>query len=404
MSVSRDVTVVLLSSFVPPTIGGIATVLSSLILEFDKFGLKVVVVGPTEPPTAPTSQNVIWVPTPHLVAGRHAWQKYVSREIPSWEQAQWEMKRAATLLAKQLMPLRPTIVHSHSDWFLGGTVAELLGIPHIATLHGYPPNPEDFEEERLPYNHRIDRVRDEVRYTKCSAFTAVSHYVKNRWVSAGIDEQRISVIYNPIRFDLFQPQPSHVRKMVRGELGISDDVKIVCYPQRSDKFGVRTLIEALALIRRKREDVMLMLCGGDQLPLLVEHLIAELGIRDAVTVRGFELEDMVGVYAACDVVVLPNPIEPFGLPAIEAIATGVPVVACDSGAYAELLHDGQLSSLFRPRDVFDLAQCIAAAIDRRMSRTDVASLTGPELRMFDQGAVAARYLDLYDAVLDPQAS
>lgn len=391
--------VILFSAFVPPTIGGIATILSSLMDEFLQQGLTLIVVAPTPKPLASEFSDVIWIDSPHIAAGRQAWQRYVSGQADSWEKILSEMEQAGANIAKEILPFEPDLIHSHSDWFLGGMVASLLGIPHVATLHGYPPNPEDFEAEGLAYNERIDKVRDQVKRMYCTVMTAVSHFAKKRWVEVGLPAEMISVIHNPIRFDLFHPQPPDVRDRLRRELGVSLDVKLPCFPQRPDKFGVDTLLTAFSNLRRTRSDVVLLLCACDDLPPALNRRAANLGIGPSMLVRSFALEEMPGVYAASDIVILPNPVEPFGLPALEAIASGVPVVACGAGAYEELLRDNDTALLFRPMDAAHLAERIGEVLDNESLRAKLARVPRTELQHFSPDVVAAQYLRLFSRVL-----
>lgn len=392
-------TIVLFSSFLPPTVGGIATVLSTLLPEFHQHGVNIVVVAPTERPPEAGFLDITWLVSQHLVAGRKAWQCYIRGEVDSWGQTLSEMQKAGAGIAQELLPFTPDLINSHSDWFLSTEAACRSGTPHVATLHGYPPNPEDFEAEGLPYNARIDKMREQVGKMYCSRMTAVSHFTRGRWVDVGVPANIISIIPNPIRLDLFRLQPCSVRNQIRRELGIPSDVNILCYPQRPDKLGVSTLVDAFGIIRRIRSDVILLICGSDDLPLPLNQRVVKLGIQPFVIVRAFRLDQMPSVYAASDIVVLPNPVEPFGLPALEALASGVPVIACGSGAYAELLRDEETALFFRPRDAAHLAERICHVMENGTIRARLARAPMEVLQRYSPDVIAAEYLHLFNEVL-----
>lgn len=398
----RGTAIVLLSAFAPPTVGGIATVLSALIPEFRRHDLAIILVAPTAPPATPDRAGIHWVISSHLAAGRRAWQRYMAGEVPGWEEVIAEMRDAGNGLADELRALAPALIHSHSDWFIAGVAAHRLGRPHIATLHGYPPNPEDFAAEGLTYNPKIDKVREQVRRMNYTALTAVSEFVKGRWAGAGIPADRITVVGNPVRFDLFRPQPGDVRERTRRELGVALAARLICSPQRPERFGMSTLLAAFGAFWQERRDAVLLLCGCTELPAALQRQAVDLGIGHAIVARSFPLEQMASVYAASDAVTLPTPVESFGLPALEALAVGTPVVACDAGAYRELLREGHGALLFRPGAVEHLCAQLAAALAPDFRRCPGPTIARAERRRFSADVVAAQYLKVFsDAVGAP---
>ena len=133
--------------------------------------------------------------------------------------------------------------------------------------------------------------------------------------------------------------------------------------------NIETLIEAFAEVRKDSwlEDVHLVLVGdwaGDafytcyeELCKLVEHY----GLGHAVHFTGFVPDaDLVHLYTACQVFVLPSYLEGFGLPAVEAMACGAAVVASNVGSLPEVL-DGS-GELFDPHDVAALTGCLKRVI------------------------------------------
>jgi len=125
------------------------------------------------------------------------------------------------------------------------------------------------------------------------------------------------------------------------------------------------LIEAFAAVRSdpQTQDVRLVLVGdyaGDVFNTCYEHLHAFVnrrGLQQAVYFTGFVPDkDLVHLYMACEVFVLPSYLEGFGLPAVEAMACGAPVLASNVGSLPEVL-DGA-GELFDPHDVAALVGCL----------------------------------------------
>ena len=121
------------------------------------------------------------------------------------------------------------------------------------------------------------------------------------------------------------------------------------------------------------EDVTLVLAGKkEKRSRIIEERIEALGLRERVKITGYvDRERYERLMTASDVFVLPSLYEGFGIPLIEAMACGVPVVTSNVGAMAEVVGDA--GKLFNPRDPADIAQCLAnVLVDRGVSATMVA--------------------------------
>jgi glycosyltransferase involved in cell wall biosynthesis len=125
------------------------------------------------------------------------------------------------------------------------------------------------------------------------------------------------------------------------------------------------LIEAFAAVRSDPQtaDMQLVLVGdyaGDVFNTCYKHLcmlVNRCGLQQAVHFTGFVPdEDLVHIYTACEAFVLPSYLEGFGLPAVEAMACGAPVVASNRGSLPEVLNGA--GELFDPHDVATLIDCL----------------------------------------------
>jgi glycosyltransferase involved in cell wall biosynthesis len=126
-----------------------------------------------------------------------------------------------------------------------------------------------------------------------------------------------------------------------------------------------TLIEAFAAVHNdpQTRDVRLVLVGdyaGDVFNTCYEHLrslVDRHGLQEAVHFTGLVPDkDLVHLYTACEAFVLPSYLEGFGLPAVEAMACGAPVLASNVGSLPEVLAGA--GELFDPHDVAALAGCL----------------------------------------------
>ncbi|AFY54177.1 glycosyltransferase [Rivularia sp. PCC 7116] len=160
------------------------------------------------------------------------------------------------------------------------------------------------------------------------------------------------------------------RKAARNELGINPETKLVMYVGRFDRRkGIETLVRAVGQSKlRGSEDLKLIICGGSRAGHSdgkerdrIEKIVAELGMTQMTEFPGrVSQKDLPSYYAAADVCVVPSHYEPFGLVAIEAMASYTPVVASDVGGLQFTVVSEKTGLLAAPQNV----SAFANAIDR----------------------------------------
>jgi glycosyltransferase involved in cell wall biosynthesis len=156
----------------------------------------------------------------------------------------------------------------------------------------------------------------------------------------------------------------------RARVGIPDDVFLVGAAGRVDTWkGFDVLLDAFTIVRAARDDVRLVIAGGTVRGK--EALHAELGARAAETTGAHWVgprDDVPDLLADVDLFVLPSTEpEPYGLVLVEALMSGVRVVATDAGGPREILDDARPGSgvLVPVRDATAMARTIVAALDEQ---------------------------------------
>lgn len=129
--------------------------------------------------------------------------------------------------------------------------------------------------------------------------------------------------------------------------------------------GLLPLVEAVAKLRTERPDAHLLVVGRLRAESPVAGAIERLGLQGAVTFESAVSDDrMVELYAQAQVAVVPSLYEGFSLPAVEALACGVPLVATTGGALPEVVgEDGKSGLLVAPGDPGALAEAIRTVLD-----------------------------------------
>ena len=158
------------------------------------------------------------------------------------------------------------------------------------------------------------------------------------------------------------------RKAGRDKLGLDSEDKVVLYVGRFDRRkGIETLVRAVGKEEVKQSNLKLIIAGGStpgrkdgKERERIEGIVEELGLQDITIFPGrIEHKDLVYYYAAADVCVVPSHYEPFGLVAIEAMASGTPVVASRVGGLKYTVVDEVTGLLASPQDESAFASAIA---------------------------------------------
>jgi glycogen(starch) synthase len=205
---------------------------------------------------------------------------------------------------------------------------------------------------------------------------------------------RIEVLPNAVPVDRFPLAVTADRR--------PDELLFVGYRKASK--GIETLLRATALAHARRPSIRLRLVGSNadaDEERGWHELVAALGIADVVAFE--QSRDRAGIAAAmarASLFVHPSPRETFGVVAVEALATGLPVVASDSGGVTEILgpEPERLGALVPPGDPTVLGEAILATLDRR-DEFDATELRAAVVRRFGAAYVAERLMAEYRQAL-----
>lgn len=203
------------------------------------------------------------------------------------------------------------------------------------------------------------------------------------------------------------------REAAREKLGIDPNAKVVFYVGRFDRRkGIETVVRAVAKSQMRDQNVKLVIGGGSRPGQSdgierdrIEKIVGEVGLRDITTFPGRLGDDTLpSYYAAADVCVVPSHYEPFGLVAIEAMASETPVVASDVGGLQYTVVPEETGLLAPPKD--DAA--FAVAIDRILADPEWAKELGKKARVrvekhFSWDGVASQLGELYTHLLEEPA-
>src|SRR5262249_2615536 len=154
-----------------------------------------------------------------------------------------------------------------------------------------------------------------------------------------------------------------------------------------------------ALLGRRSAGHRLLLVGGTdrELAPLVEEIKA-LGIGDVVRrLRAVSDEDLAWLYCAADALVMPSRSEGFGLPVLEAMASGTPVVSARTDALAEVAGDA--AEYCAPSDAEALAAALATLLSSPVLRSNLAAKGLARAALFPREAFVRAHIEIYERLL-----
>lgn len=268
------------------------------------------------------------------------------------------------------------------------------------SLHGWPTSGRSkIAATRLAVEKACLETADSIIATspqeKLHMQTLTSAQVGVEMIPCGTDVDRFSSIQ---------------RQAARQRLGIASQAKVVLYVGPfSQNEGIETLVRAVAHSSlRPSADLRLVIAGGSPLTQgdeierdRLKEIVAELGLGALTTFPGY-LEDTVlpTYYAAADVCVIPSYHEPFGLAAVEAMASGTPVIASNLGGLQFTVVPEVTGLLVPPQDEVALAQ----AVDRVLTNPSWGNQMGQTGRQraeigFSWDSVASRLAHFYTQLL-----
>ena len=299
----------------------------------------------------------------------------------------WRIRRDATAAIRGA-----DIVHVHSNGLLaevGAGIAARHGRPYVLTLYGTE-----------IWHYRPKRIGLDLftrAYRRASAVTFYSSRLLERARELGLDRPGLHVIYPPVAGS-FAHHDAAARDRVRAELGIRARHLLVNVKRLHPLAGQRVLLEAMPAVLREHPETHLVICGAGALLADLQAVARSSGVERHVTFAGLVDNAQVARYcAAADLFVLPSLLEALPTVAVEALASGTPVVSSDNPGGVELRGVFREDVHVVPReDVAALAGAIVARL-HTASRTLPATQTAIE-RQFRAPAVARQYWDLYAEV------
>lgn len=305
--------------------------------------------------------------------------------------------RAARLLADRLDDF--DVVHDNQSLGEGLLTVAGLGMPVVATVH-HPITRDKVLDVaaakwwRKPLVRRwygFAEMQKQVARQLPELLTVSSTSATDIADDFGVSPEQLHVVPLGVDTELFKPAPDRVRNRII--VIASADVPLK---------GVSHLLHAASRLRVER-DVEVQLVAKLEPNGPTEKLIAELGISDIVQISsGLTDEELAALLASAEIACIPSLYEGFSLPAVEAMASGTPIVASRAGALPEVVGtDGECARLVAPGDVDDLTKVLGELLDSPLELHRLgAAGRRRAVDVFSWESVAAQTVAVYEQAIE----
>lgn len=280
---------------------------------------------------------------------------------------------------------RPDLVHAHAARWAGVAAAQVrreLRIPYVVTEHSTAVAGGDLDP--------LDRQGLREAYRDAASVLSVSHALADSLVEF-VDPDKVHVVPNVVDTEFFSLPPSPRSH---------EPFTFVTVAALRRKKGLDVLLEAFrAAFGSRKADVRLRIAGDGPQAEELEDLRHSLGLEGRVELLGrLSREGVRRELWRANVGVLPSRLETFGVAVIEAMATGLPVVATSSGGPEEIVTT-ETGWVVPPDDSRALASALEAAFDAGIQgRFPEQAIRRYAVDRYGEEAVTSRLVEIYDSV------
>jgi glycogen synthase len=299
------------------------------------------------------------------------------------------------------------LVHGH-DWLVANAcdhLAKRFEAPLVTTIHAteYGRHQGWVDKHPQTYIHGVERWIT----NRSQRVIACSHYLREQIVDIfGVAEKRVSVIPNGIDPDDLQAQDPAELVRLRSEFAAPEEKLVLLIGRLVYEKGFQLALAAMPRLIDAVPGTRFLVAGSGTHEAELHRQAEELGLMEHGTFLGWIGDDVLhSLYRIADLTVVPSIYEPFGLVALEAMASGCPCIVADTGGLREVVVHEEGGLRFRADDPEALAEvAIRVLSDDELGRRLVADAY-EHVRRFDWGDVAeqtaAVYAELAGAPLGP---
>jgi glycogen(starch) synthase len=322
------------------------------------------------------------------------WPRDLDQFVAWVEQMNRDMLAAGEALAQEHSY---ELVHGH-DWLVAQASAELadtLQVPYVTTIHATEHGRHQgwVQDQPQAHIHAVEcwMARRAERVIVCS------YYMRGHVADVfDIDERRVTVIPNGV--DPSELQPSGDLEALRREFAAPHEKLVLLVGRLVYEKGFQLALDALPSVLERVPGVRFLVAGSGTHEHELKGQAERLGLSEHGTFLGWIGDDVLhSLYRIADLCVVPSIYEPFGLVALEAMASGCPCIVADTGGLREVVPVGERVGLrFNGGDPEHLGVMIERLLVDERLRDRLVTEASEHVLRFDWEDVAQRTRGIYD--------
>jgi glycogen synthase len=293
------------------------------------------------------------------------------------------------------------VVHGH-DWLVAGAgdhLANRFRAPFVVTIHAteYGRHQGWVGKHPQSYIHGVERwmANRAQRVITCSAY--MREHVADIY---GLEESRIAVIPNGI--DPSELVPVNDLDALRRRFASPNETLVLLVGRLVYEKGFQLALEALPGLIERVGDVRFIVAGSGTAEKELRGQASQLGLDAHGTFLGWIGDDLLhSLYRIADLTVVPSIYEPFGLVALEAMASGCPCLVADTGGLREVVPNEDVGLRFRSRDPNSLARMAERLLADERLRGRLVAEASEHVLSFDWADVARQVDAVYEELPRP---
>ena len=321
------------------------------------------------------------------------WPRDLDRFVAWVQQMNEDMLAAGEALAEECVF---DLVHGH-DWLVASAsaaLAERLGVPYVTTIHATEHGRHQGWVQDLPQSH-IHGVECWMA-RRADSVIVCSYYMRDHVADIfDIDERRIAVIPNGI--DRNDMRPVDDLQALRRKFAAPQEKLVLLVGRLVYEKGFQLALDALPAVIEQVGNVRFVVAGSGTHEQALREQAERLGLLRHGVFLGWIGDDALhSLYRIADLCVVPSIYEPFGLVALEAMASGCPCIVADTGGLREVVPVGERVGLrFNGGDAEHLGVMIERLLVDEVLRDRLVAEASEHVLRFDWNDVARRTRGVY---------
>ena len=289
------------------------------------------------------------------------------------------------------------LVHGH-DWLVAAAcdhLARRFGAPLVTTIHATEHGRHQGWVDKHPqsYIHGVERwiTNRSDRVIACSA------YMREQIADIfAVPEERVAVIPNGIDPDDLPAGEEAELARLRGEFAAPEERLVLLIGRLVYEKGFQIALAAMPELIERVPGTRFLVAGSGTHEEELRKQAEQLGLMQHGTFLGWIGDDVLHrLYRIADACVVPSIYEPFGLVALEAMASGCPCIVADTGGLREVVPHGEVGLRFRTRDPEALGRMVEQVLTHPELAGRLIAEASEHVLRFDWNDVAARTLGVY---------